>query len=125
MMTKTEPGGIASPRLLLILALLAAAMAALSCAVTVRAPIHDAEGVVYSEDLIVDEPPPPPRAELTVGVAPGPDYVWVEGYWTRQGGSWFWVHGRWMARPRPQALWVVGRWERHPRGFVWVAGHWR
>src|ERR1051326_3158009 len=26
-------------------------------------------------------PPPPPRIERVRPVAPGPDYVWVDGYW--------------------------------------------
>ena len=41
-------------------------------------------------------PPPPPE---TVVVAPGPDYVWVEGAWVWLGSRWVWHHGYWH-RPR-------------------------
>ena len=37
-------------------------------------------------------PPPPPRYGM-VGVAPGPGYVWTEGYWDQRAGNWSWVSG--------------------------------
>ena len=58
-------------------------------------------------------------------VAPGPEHVWVSGYWARRAGSWVWVDGRWVAPPRSGVVWVPGRWETHPRGHVWIQGHWR
>jgi uncharacterized protein YcfJ len=42
--------------------------------------------------------PPPPLSETFV-VAPGPDYVWVEGVWVWLGSRWVWHHGYWH-RPR-------------------------
>jgi len=30
---------------------------------------------------------------------PGPDYVWVDGYWTRTGWRRHWTPGYWMRRP--------------------------
>ena len=38
-------------------------------------------------------PPPAPRYGI-VGYAPGPGFVWTEGYWDWRGGRWFWVDGR-------------------------------
>jgi uncharacterized protein YcfJ len=43
---------------------------------------------------VVGATPPAPLPE-TVVVAPGPDYVWVEGAWIWLGGRWIWQHGYW------------------------------
>ena len=77
-----------------------------------------------SETVVVTEAPPAPQTEV-IPVSPGPDYIWVGGYWARQGPRWVWVPGRWNLRPRPAAVWVPGHWVAHRRGWTWVAGHWR
>ena len=69
-------------------------------------------------------PPPPPRYGV-VGVAPGPGYVWTEGFWDRRGGSWNWVSGRWMRPPRPHARWVPGYWSPDGHGYRFRQGYWR
>ena len=76
------------------------------------------------ETVVVTEAPPPAQTEV-IPVAPGPDYVWVGGYWVREGPRWVWAPGRYTLRPRPAAVWVPGHWVAHRRGWVWVAGHWR
>ena len=46
--------------------------------------------------VVVGTPPPPPPATVVagpVGVAPGPGYVWVNGYWNWVNGGWVWVPG--------------------------------
>ena len=65
-----------------------------------------------------------------IPVAPGPDYVWVTGYWqwrhTRLGfGHWEWVPGVWTRPPHRDAVWIEGRWEPHRGLNIWVDGHWR
>ena len=110
-------GGIAAGLLLALAA----------CLVGVREPVHevDVEGGP-GEEVVASEAPPPPQAEVAVGVAPGPNYLWVGGYWTRHQDRWFWVHGRWAARPHPNSVWAEGHWDRHPRGgYVWRNGHWK
>jgi len=68
--------------------------------------------------------PPPPRYGV-VGVAPGPGYVWADGYWDWRGGNWAWVGGHWMHPPRSGAVWVAPRW--HQEGHRWrrERGYWR
>jgi hypothetical protein len=90
-------------------------------------PSHEVmmEGGNPGAEVYVDESPPPPREEVIVGLAPAPNYVWVGGYWAWHHSQWYWVKGRWAARPRPGALWVPGRWEARGRGHSWVGGHWR
>lgn len=70
-------------------------------------------------------PPPPPRAVGVVGYAPGPGYVWIEGYHRWYGRGYNWVPGRWERPPHPRALWVPGRVERHGRDYRWREGYWR
>lgn len=76
-------------------------------------------------------PPPPPRYGV-VGYAPGPGYVWTEGYWGRRGSTWVWVQGRWMRPPRAGAVWVPGGWAERGRDrsrgrdrWEFQRGHWR
>ena len=39
------------------------------------------------------QPPPPPPQQIVV--APGPDYVWVDGAWVWFGDGWMWHEGYW------------------------------
>src|SRR5207244_4305311 len=54
---------------------------------------------------VVEAPltPPSPQVEV-VPVAPGPEYVWVPGYWAWSGGG-VWVGGRWGG-----GAWASVRW---------------
>jgi WXXGXW repeat (2 copies) len=68
--------------------------------------------------------PPAPIVEVRP-VAPGPRYVWVEGYHRWDGRAYAWMPGRWVVPPRARAVWVPGRWVHEKRGYYWVDGHWR
>ena len=68
--------------------------------------------------------PPEPRREVIVE-SPGPDYLWITGYYRWDGAVYAWVPGRWEPRPRPRAVWVSGRWYHERRGWYWIEGHWR
>jgi hypothetical protein len=73
-------------------------------------------------------PPPPPRgyrSGVVIGVAPGPGYVWLDGYQDWRGSRYAWVPGRWVRPPRPRAVWVAPHWDRHGRNQVWMRGRWR
>lgn len=75
----------------------------------------------------VPGPPPPPRAYGygVVGVAPGPGYVWVDGYHDWRGGSWYWVRGSWVRPPRRHAVWVAPSYRPYGRGYRYYSGRWR
>jgi len=77
-----------------------------------------------TREVLVTQEPPPVRVE-TRTVAPGPSYVWTNGYWQWTGAGYAWVPGHWIVRPRPAAVWVEGHWVRRPGGWLWVAGHWQ
>jgi hypothetical protein len=69
-------------------------------------------------------PPPPPRYGF-VGVAPGPGYVWADGFWDWRGGRWFWVNGVWRRPPHPHAAWVPGSWVEDHGRYRFRGGYWR
>lgn len=102
-----------------------AALTAASCRHRVVVVEHD---VAYTagprEEVVVAEEAPALRVEV-IPAAPTVNHVWIAGYWSRHGGSWVWVAGRHVLRPRAGAVWVGGHWSRHARGWVWVHGHWR
>ena len=78
-----------------------------------------------TEAVVTDQAPPPQQVEV-VPVAPGPEYVWMSGYWSvGVGGGWVWIGGRYAIPPRPHAVGVRGHWGRHGRGYVWIGGRWR
>lgn len=68
--------------------------------------------------------PPPPRYGV-VGVAPGPGYIWMDGYWNRYGNDWRWVNGRWATPPRGYRRWERAEWRHEGRGWRFHEGHWR
>jgi len=68
--------------------------------------------------------PPAPRYGV-VGVAPGPGYVWIDGYWGWAGGRYAWEPGRWVVPPRRGAIWVRPEWRHEGRGWRFHDGHWR
>ena len=68
--------------------------------------------------------PPPIRVE-TYGPAPGPGYVWVNGYWGYRGNAYVWSPGRWDRPPRGRSRWEQGRWEQRGNRYHWRDGRWR
>jgi hypothetical protein len=82
--------------------------------------------VVISGCIVVRRPtiaPPPLRTEVVIA-KPGPDFVWISGYWGWKGGRYLWITGRWV-KARPGRVWVIGHWERRGLHWVWVKGRWR
>ena len=54
-------------------------------------------------------PPPPPRVLAVRPVAPGPDYVWVDGYWYPVEGHYRWHEGYWSRPAYGGSHWVSPR----------------
>lgn len=80
-------------------------------------------GAAPAGTVVVQQAPPPPPVE-TVVIAPGPDYVWVDGEWEWNGG-WVWVGGHWGYPPRPHAVWIGGRAWHDRYGWHHERGRWR
>ena len=60
-----------------------------------------------------------------VGYAPGPGFVWADGFWDLRGGRWLWVGGAWRRPPHGHAVWVRPYWEQHARSWRFRKGYWR
>jgi hypothetical protein len=73
----------------------------------------------------VPGPPAQPYVVGAVGYAPGPGYVWADGYWDLRGSRWVWAEGHWVHAPRPHAYWAPAHWEQTNHGWRRMEGHWR
>jgi hypothetical protein len=99
------------------------------CVVAVRpvpAPVVYTQPA-YAEppgEVVVDTDPPPPQYEV-VGVAPGPGFVWIGGYYHWYGGRWVWYRGHYERPPHPGAIWVGARYEVRAGRRVYIRGFWR
>ena len=74
--------------------------------------------------VVIRIAPPVPRHEVII-TRPGPNHVWVPGYWRWSGREYVWVGGVWQLPPRARAVWVPGHYRRVEGGHVWIEGHWR
>ena len=65
-------------------------------------------------------PPPAPRAVGFRPASPGPDFLWVEGYWYPVGNHYNWHEGYWTRPPYLGARWIVP----HHDGERFFDGYW-
>jgi YXWGXW repeat-containing protein len=65
-------------------------------------------------------PPPPPRVVRVFPSRPGPDYIFIQGYWYPVGNHYQWRDGYWIRAPFPGAFWVEPRYEQGR----YIAGYW-
>ncbi len=82
-------------------------------------------GLASAQEVIIRTPPPRPVHVGVIGVAPGPGFVWVEGYHSWNGGGYVWVPGRWERPPYPGGIWVRPRYRHVHGGWAFVPGRWR
>jgi hypothetical protein len=75
-----------------------------------------------TEGYVVAEKPE--AVAYTRPVAPGPDYVWINGDWVWVNHNYEWREGRWE-RPRQGKRWVDGNWEQVKHGYKWNHGYWK
>ena len=64
--------------------------------------------------------PPPPRVVYVQPPQPGPDFVWVEGYWYPVESHYKWHDGYWTRPPYVGAYWI----HPHYGGERYFAGYW-
>jgi hypothetical protein len=74
-------------------------------------------------DVVVQDAPPPDVVEVQPA-QPGPEFVWVGGFWAWNGYRYAWRPGYWHRPPYGYHVWVHDHWARGPRGYFWVRGHW-
>lgn len=70
--------------------------------------------------------PPPPLLIVAPSPYPGPDFVWIEGYWYPVKHQYKWHRGYWTRPPYERARWVAPRHngERFHGGY-WDGDHGR
>jgi hypothetical protein len=80
-----------------------------------------------SVNIQIDPAPPPPRHEVMVErERPGPDYVWIAGYWDGAPGHYVWTAGHWDRPPHGHGHWVAPAWVKDSNGhYHQVRGEWR
>ena len=64
--------------------------------------------------------PPRPRVIRVQPRRPGPEYLWIAGYWYPVGGHYKWHEGYWTRPPYVGAHWV----EPHHDGQRFFEGYW-
>jgi len=82
-------------------------------------------GAASAAEVVVRIGPPAAVRVGPVGLAPGPGYIWTNGYHEWVGERYVWHEGEWVRPPRPHAVWVEHRWVHRNGGYVFVRGHWR
>jgi WXXGXW repeat (2 copies) len=65
-------------------------------------------------------PPPRPRVVRVLPPRPGPEYIWVDGYWYPVGRHYRWHAGYWTRSPYYGARWIGPRYE----GGRYYNGYW-
>ena len=106
---------IASRRVMLGAAALAASALLAGCYVVPVAPGPGAE-------VVTEVPPPPPQVEV-YGPPPVVGQIWIGGYWNWGGARFVWMPGYW-ATPRPGYYWRPHQWVPHRHGWRLDRGHW-
>jgi hypothetical protein len=86
------------------------------------------EAQVYAS--VYTKIPLAPNVVLTVETpiysAPGPNYVWIDGYWSWDNyyREYVWVQAYWAVAPYVNAYWIPGYWESYRNGYRWIDACW-
>lgn len=96
--------------------------ATLLCSSLLGACVVVPAGRYYGNGEVIAVAPPPAQVEV-VGVAPGPGYFWINGYWGWAGGRHVWTAGHWEGH-RPGYAWVPYQWHREGSGWRAEHGRW-
>ncbi len=97
------------------------------CVVAVRPmPPPPPAAEVYTEpsEVVVAQEPPAPYTEV-IGIAPGPGFLWVGGYWHWYGNRWVWYRGHYARPPHAGGHWVGPRYVIRGGSRIYVRGYWR
>jgi len=79
----------------------------------------------YARPMVQSSPPSPPPYAETVSAPPGPNAVWVPGYWASDGRRYVWIAGVWQVPPPNAHTYVAAHWEYQADRYVYVQSSWR
>jgi hypothetical protein len=91
--------------------------------VSVPAGVLVASATPAVNTTIVTVAPPAPESEVML-TQPGPNYVWLAGYWTYRNDNYEWMAGHWQLPPSASAVWVAPRWEQQGNAYKFTEGYW-
>ncbi|WP_267223939.1 YXWGXW repeat-containing protein [Dyella silvae] len=103
-----------------LIRILALALVLIACAAV---PFRAASEVSVGIGVSVGYPPPPLPLYLQPPI-PGPDYIWIPGYWAWGDDDYYWVPGYWALPPYFGALWTPGYWGWFGGVYVFHGGYW-
>ncbi len=111
-----ESSGRRHARLSFLIALLA--LAAIMLAMPAAAPAQ----VSFGASVTIG---PPPLPVYVQPLCPGPDFIWIPGYWAWDPDfGYYWVPGLWVEAPFVGAFWTPGYWAWSDGVYVWNEGYW-
>jgi hypothetical protein len=93
-------------------------------ALTLAAALFVAPALSSAATFISVSFAPPPLPVYAQPVAPGPDFMWIPGYWAWNGVGYYWVPGTWVLAPYVGALWTPGWWGWSSGAYIWHPGYW-
>jgi hypothetical protein len=102
------------------LSTIAAPAAAAIMAFALATPAASAQ---VSFGIHIGNPPPPLRYEARPP-APGPGFVWSEGFYEPYNGAYRWHAGYWNRPPYQGAYWVHPHWDHYNDGWHMHEGYW-
>ena len=73
-------------------------------------------------NIVIGNPPPPPRYEAVPRARPG--YVWAPGYWNWDGHKHVWSDGHWE-RERSGYIYESAEWHQHNGQWKLNKGGWK
>jgi hypothetical protein len=76
-------------------------------------------GAEFSIGIMIGTPPPPPVVRI-MPACPGPEFVWIAGYWYPAGSYYRWHDGYWTQPPYRMARWVGPSYD----GQRYYSGYW-
>jgi hypothetical protein len=82
-------------------------------------------GVGFGGGIFVDFAPPA-LPYYNQPPCPGPNFIWMPGYWAWGDGGYYWVPGTWVAAPQTGLYWTPGywAWDGDYDAYVWNSGYW-
>lgn len=91
-----------------------------------RGTLYTSEADATTNYVVAQPPAPPPPPPEVVVYQPGPNYVWVPGYYAYDGRAYVWIGGRWARPPhRRYHNYRAPHWENRSGNYVYIQGYWR
>jgi len=92
---------------------------------TIGNSIDNQNGTLYGQPIQAVPAYPTNAAADVVVPAPGPGYVWIQGYYDWNGERYVWIPGYWGYPPAGFHVFVRGGWVYRGGGYYYRRPYWR